>query len=176
MPFTVFLTADAARDLEELYDYIALHDASRKADCVLEQIEKAFSKWSEFPERGAYPKELLALGIRENREIFFKPYRINYRVKDKNIYVLLIHLFSGKGEYFEIGASDESALTAFLLRRERAKSGLTLAEVARKLGSKSLNTYARYEQGRTVPTVPKLSELLSAVASRKDFVLTESQA
>jgi hypothetical protein len=87
-----------------------------------------------------------------------------------------IHLFSGKGEYFEIGASDESALTAFFLRRERAKSGLTLAEVARKMGSKSLNTYARYEQGRTVPTVPKLSELLSAVASRKDFVLTESQA
>ena len=37
-------------------------------------------------------------------------------------------------------------------------------------------TYARYEQGRTVPTVPKLSELLPAVASRKDFVLTESQA
>jgi predicted RNase H-like HicB family nuclease len=86
-----------------------------------------------------------------------------------------IRLFPGKCDYFEIGASDESALTAFLLRRERAKSGLTLAEVARKLGSKSLNTYARYEQGRTVPTVPKLSELLSAVASGKDFVLTESQ-
>jgi hypothetical protein len=87
-----------------------------------------------------------------------------------------IHLFPGKGEYFEIGASDESALTAFLLRRERAKSGMTLAEVARKLGSKSLNTYARCVQGRTAPAVPKLSELLSAVASRKDFVLTESQA
>jgi predicted RNase H-like HicB family nuclease len=87
-----------------------------------------------------------------------------------------IHLFPGKGDYFEIGASDEAALTAFLLRRERAKSGLTLAEVARKLGSKSLNTYARYEQGRAVPTVPKLSELLSAVAPKKDFVLTESQA
>ena len=87
-----------------------------------------------------------------------------------------IRVFPGKGEYFEIGASDESALTAFLLRRERTKSGLTLAEVARKLGSKSLNTYARYEQGRAVPTVPKLSELLSAVASSKDFVLTRSQA
>lgn len=86
-----------------------------------------------------------------------------------------IHLFPGKGEYFEIGASDESVLTAFLLKRERAKSGLTLAEVARKLGSKSLNAYARYEQGRTVPTVPKLNELLAAVASGKNFVLTESQ-
>jgi toxin ParE1/3/4 len=90
MPFTVLLTNDAARDLDELYDYIALHDASRKADTVLGQIEKAFSKLSEFPERGAYPKELLAIGIREYREIFFKPYRIIYRVMDKNVYVLLI--------------------------------------------------------------------------------------
>ena len=90
MPFTVLLTNDAARDLDELYDYIALHDAPRKAVCVLEQIEKAFSKFSEFPERGAYPKELLAIGIREYREIFFKPYRIIYRVMGKNVYVLLV--------------------------------------------------------------------------------------
>ena len=90
MPFTVLLTNDAARDLDELYDYIALHDAPRKADYVLEQIEKAFSKLSEFPERGAYPKELLAIGIREYREIFFKPYRIIYRVMGKNVYVLLV--------------------------------------------------------------------------------------
>ena len=90
MPFAVFLTHDAARDLDELYDYIALHDRPKKADYVLEQIEKAFSRLSEFPERGAYPKELLAIGIREYREIFFKPYRILYRVLDKKVYVLLI--------------------------------------------------------------------------------------
>lgn len=82
MPVKVLLSNDAARDLDELYDYIALHDAPRKADYVLEQIEKAFSKLSEFPERGAYPKELLAIGIREYREIFFKPYRIICRVID----------------------------------------------------------------------------------------------
>ncbi len=90
MPFAVFLTTDAARDLNELYDYIAVHDSPRKADYVLEQIEKTFSTLSEFPERGVYPKELLKLGIREYREIFFKPYRIIYRVMDKNVYVLLI--------------------------------------------------------------------------------------
>ena len=86
-----------------------------------------------------------------------------------------VRVFPGKGEYFEVGASDEAALTAFLLRRKRIESGLTLAEVTRRLGARSLNTYARYEQGRSVPTVPKLSELLSALSSRKDFVLTESR-
>ena len=90
MPFAVLLTNEAARDLEALYDYIALHDAPQKADYVLEQIEKAFSMLSEFPERGGYPKELAALGIREYREIFFKPYRIIYRIMDKDVYVLLI--------------------------------------------------------------------------------------
>ena len=90
MPFAVLPTNDAARDLNELYDYIAVHDSPRKADYVLEQIEKTFSRLSEFPERGVNPKELLKLGIREYREIFFKPYRIIYRVMDKNVYVLLI--------------------------------------------------------------------------------------
>ena len=90
MPFAVLLTNDAARDLEEIYNYIALHNAPQKADYVLKQVEKVFSTLSEFPQRGAYPKELVALGVREYREIFFKPYRIIYRVIDKNIYVLLI--------------------------------------------------------------------------------------
>jgi len=90
MPFAVLLTNDAARDLDEIYYYIALHDATQKADYVLEQIEKVFSMLSESPERGAYPKELVLLGIREYREVFFKPYRIIYRILDKNVYVLLI--------------------------------------------------------------------------------------
>ena len=90
MPLSVFLTNDAAGDLEEIYDYIALHDAPQKADYVLEQIEKAFARLSQFPERGAHPRELLALGIREYREIFFKPYRIIYRIVDKNVYILLV--------------------------------------------------------------------------------------
>jgi len=90
MPLTVLLTKDAAGDLNELYDYIAAHDSPRKADHVLAQIEKTFSTLSKFPERGIYPKELLKIGIREYREVFFKPYRIIYRVMEKNVYVLLI--------------------------------------------------------------------------------------
>jgi len=76
MPFSVLLTDDAARALEELYDYIGLHDVPGKADYVLDQIENEVISLSESPERGVYPKALFALGIREYREIFFKPYRI----------------------------------------------------------------------------------------------------
>ena len=90
MAFHVFLADDASRDLEELYDYIESHDAPGKADYVLDQIETAFSSLSENPGRGAYPKELLAVGLCEYREIFFKPYRIIYRVIAENVYVIVI--------------------------------------------------------------------------------------
>lgn len=90
MPCAVFLTADAAGDLEELYNYIALHDAPGKAEQVLARIEKILGSLSEHPERGTYPKELLALGIREYREISFKPYRVIYQVTGNNVHVLLI--------------------------------------------------------------------------------------
>lgn len=90
MSFEVLLTDDAARDLDELYDYIARHDAPGKADHILEQVDKAFAKQAESPQRGPYPKELLALGISEYREIFFKPYRVIYRVIGNNVYILLI--------------------------------------------------------------------------------------
>jgi len=90
MRFSVFLTDDAARDLEELHDCLSLHDGPGKADHVIVRIEKAFNSLSEFPRRGVYPRELLALGIREYREIFFKPYRIIYRIIEDKVYVLLI--------------------------------------------------------------------------------------
>lgn len=90
MPFTVLLTNDAARDLEEIYEYISLRDAPEKANYVLDKIESTLTRLSESPERGAFTKELLALGIRDYREIFFKPYRIIYRVVSKNVYIFLI--------------------------------------------------------------------------------------
>ncbi len=85
-------------------------------------------------------------------------------------------VFPGPGDDFEIGATDDGILVAFFLRRARARSGLSLAQVAARLGAKSINAYARYEQGRAVPTIRKLSRLYAAVGQAGDFVLTESRA
>ena len=90
MSFLVQLTDDATRDLEEICDYIERHDAPGRADYVLNQIDRALQSLSEHPRRGNYPKELLDLGIREYRELFFRPYRIIYRVIESNVYVLVI--------------------------------------------------------------------------------------
>lgn len=90
MAFTVLLTEDADDDLNDLYSFIFQHDSPAKAEYVLQQIEGKFTSLSEYPERGVYPKELIALGIRDYREIFFKPYRIIYRVDGENVYIYLI--------------------------------------------------------------------------------------
>jgi toxin ParE1/3/4 len=90
MRYEVLLTKDAERDLEEIYDYIAERDAPGNAEHVLDSIEKAVKSLSAFPERGSRPKELLALGIREYRQAFFKPYRLIYRVLGQRVYVYLI--------------------------------------------------------------------------------------
>ncbi len=90
MRFDVWLTDDASSDLKEIYEYIFRHDTPGKAEHVLVKIEEAFVSLSEFPQRGGFPKELLEFGIREFREIFFKPYRIIYKVVGKKIYVFLI--------------------------------------------------------------------------------------
>lgn len=90
MTYKVLLTDDAARDLEELHRYIAEQDTFAAADHVLDRIEKVFLSLAALPERGHPPKELAALGLREFREVFFKPYRVIYRLIDKHVYVYLI--------------------------------------------------------------------------------------
>lgn len=90
MNFKVFMTNDAAHDLEELYDYLLTHNLGKKADYVLNKIETIVKTLAKSPQRGTYPKELLALGIRDYREIFFKPYRLLYRVIENRVYIYLV--------------------------------------------------------------------------------------
>lgn len=88
--FEVRMTADAVRNLEEIVDWIARHDGPARAQHVLERIQKAVEALRRLPERGAHPAELVALGIREYRETFFKPYRIVYHIDDARVFISLI--------------------------------------------------------------------------------------
>jgi toxin ParE1/3/4 len=42
------------------------------------------------PTRGSPPKELRALGDKEYRQVFFKPYRLIYRVVGQQVVIYLI--------------------------------------------------------------------------------------
>ena len=88
--FEVLLTQGAEQDLESIHDYIAQFDCMAIADDVLDRLMEVVGKLSRFPERGSYPKELLALGIKEYRQTSFKPYRVIYRVTGARVIIHLI--------------------------------------------------------------------------------------
>ena len=70
----------------------------------------------------------------------------------------------GEGDEVLIGANEPAGLAAYVLKYQREVHGLSLSQAADALGASSRNAYARYEQGRTVPTIDKFTELLRAVA------------
>ncbi len=88
--FQVLLTAVAERDIESLYEYVARSDGIPQADRLLDRLMEAMEGLAHFPERGSHPRELLALGIKEYRQVFFKPYRLIYRVSGKQVLVFLV--------------------------------------------------------------------------------------
>ena len=90
MSCKVLLTQGAERDLEAIYDYIAENDSQANADYVLDKLMGVADSLSAYPERGSYPKELLAHGIREYRQAHFKPYRLIYRISRKQVIIYII--------------------------------------------------------------------------------------
>lgn len=85
-----------------------------------------------------------------------------------------VEVYRGKKSNFEVGSTDPKHMVSLLLQRKRELSGLSLAQVASRLGMKSRNTYARYERGHSVPSIEKLNELLKAVCPKTDIVINES--
>jgi len=81
-----------------------------------------------------------------------------------------VTIYPTGAETFELGANRLGVLLALLLRRQRERHGLTLADAAKRLGQRSKNAYARYEQGKSMPTVEKLEQLLKAIAPDQKIV------
>lgn len=88
--FKVVLTGVAERDLKAIVEYVAHSDGVPAALRVLDKLTEATRRLIHDPERGGHPRELLALGNKEYRQIFFKPYRIIYRIADRHVIVYLI--------------------------------------------------------------------------------------
>lgn len=90
MSFAVLLTEDALRDLGDLYAFIAAQDGLDRAEGVLERVHDKLASLRDFPERGEYPPELAALGIKQFRQLHDKPWRMVYQVSAETVTALLI--------------------------------------------------------------------------------------
>ena len=88
--YEVLLTAGAEQDLEEIHTHVAEFDSAARAEKLLNRLVETAQALATLPQRGSHPRELLALGIREYRQTFFKPYRVIYRVIGKQVVVPVI--------------------------------------------------------------------------------------
>ena len=90
MKYSVELTLSAMDDLNDIVQWIARNDSADKALNVLDQLQARINSLNDQPGRGAIPLELRSLGMDKYREVFFKPYRIIYHVRDEHVIINLI--------------------------------------------------------------------------------------
>ena len=90
MKYSIRLTDDAKQDIESIACYIAQNDDPRNAKNLVARLKRTIKSLDMFPERGAYPEEMLLLDIRAIREVYDGPDRIFYRIVGKVVQVLAV--------------------------------------------------------------------------------------
>lgn len=84
---TILISDIALRDMEEIRDFIAEESGAAVALQIFDGLEACCESLGEFSERGNRPKELLALGVVQYRELHFKPYRLIYGMTSNSVIV-----------------------------------------------------------------------------------------
>lgn len=87
MKYRVVMVEVAEWDLYDIHRYVELNDSPERADTLLDGLEGAVAGLADVPECGHFPPELERIGIREYREIHFKPYRIVYSISGDSVIV-----------------------------------------------------------------------------------------
>lgn len=116
--------------------------------------------------------ELMTQG-RTKKELLLMVEDLFITLADKKGFEVYVKCF--RDGVLEIGSNDNKVMIGLLLKRQRQLNNLTVQEMAERLGSSSKNAYARYEQGKTLPSIDKLQELLSAAGSVSDVVISEAR-
>jgi len=79
----------AENDLKNIIEYIA-DDSPPNALKIFKNIKQKASSLNTFPERGRIVPELRDQGILQYRELVISPWRVFYRISEKNVFVLSV--------------------------------------------------------------------------------------
>jgi toxin ParE1/3/4 len=90
MTFDVVWLESAERDLDDIADYIAQHDSLSNAKHVVEKLLAATGALASHPEAGTRVKELEGVASSEYRQVFFKPYRVIYRIMRRKVFIYVV--------------------------------------------------------------------------------------
>ena len=89
LEYKVIWTDTAENDLKEIIEFISI-DSPRNALNILRMIKQKASDLYSLPERGRIVPELQSQGILQYREIIIPPWRLMYRITEREIYVLTV--------------------------------------------------------------------------------------
>jgi len=87
--YQVLWTHTAQQDLTEIIEYIA-QDSIGDALSILQKLENKAALLITLPNRGRILPELLDTGISQYREIVSAPWRIVYRVENKQVLIMAV--------------------------------------------------------------------------------------
>jgi len=97
--YSIIIAEEAENDLHDIWLYIAVNDLPAKADDLRDVLKKKCYSLSYIPERGRRVCELEELNIFDFHEIFYKPYRIIYKLVNNTVFIYGI--FDGRRELKE---------------------------------------------------------------------------
>ncbi|MDL2216414.1 type II toxin-antitoxin system RelE/ParE family toxin [Desulfovibrio sp. OttesenSCG-928-M14] len=86
----VHITRAAEGDIEAAIDYLLSQFADEAAADLWQAFEEAFASLAKLPLRGHFPPEMQEHPDKKIREIHAGPYRLIYRVLEKDVYVLCV--------------------------------------------------------------------------------------
>jgi toxin ParE1/3/4 len=88
--FDIGWLASAERDLNDIADYVAENDSPAHAAYVIDKPFAATAALATHPGVSAYVKEIESVASDAYRQVFFKPYRVIYRVMGKKVVIYLV--------------------------------------------------------------------------------------
>ena len=72
---------------------------------------------------------------------------------------------------FFIVPNNIGPILSMILRQKRIDNGLSIRDIANRMGQSSPNSYGRYESGKSIPTIEKFDELLTAIDPNLSSIL-----
>jgi toxin ParE1/3/4 len=85
--YNVIFDQDVEDDIFDIYAFVAMNDSVERADKLLDALRQTCLKLRRLPHRGTMVSELFDIGVREFRELHYKPYRIICSFESTTVYV-----------------------------------------------------------------------------------------
>ena len=98
--YSIIIRPEAERDIDNIWSYVAEKDFPEKANALSDALEGRCRDLSYIPQRGRCVPEFKDIGIFDIYEIFYKPYRIVYKILDSS--VVICGIFDGRRDLRDV--------------------------------------------------------------------------